>query len=273
MKAYYSIGEVSKIMDISIKALRHYAEIGLLIPSYTDPKNNYRYYAYDQFFYIDLIRYLNKSLYVPLEDIKLMWNDNMNGEELLEFLEAHKSIIDSKIRKYQYSKDMLSRIINDIKSQHAKDKTGDIFEQYFLRRKVYYIEANVTHYDIDLYMKRNNVNLHCEENTADENLCYVYSCKQYLASHELLITKLGTISDREIPDMKYFILPEGRYLSSAFKYSEANSLQHFEKIYEYAKSRQNIISDTVLQTFKMIDLSAFSKYDYKMEIQVLRKDI
>lgn len=44
----YSVGEISKIVKISIDALRYYDEIGLLKPHYIDPSSRYRYYSEDQ---------------------------------------------------------------------------------------------------------------------------------------------------------------------------------------------------------------------------------
>jgi DNA-binding transcriptional MerR regulator len=44
----FKIGDFSKICQVSIKALRHWDEIGLLKPAYTDPQTGYRYYAVDQ---------------------------------------------------------------------------------------------------------------------------------------------------------------------------------------------------------------------------------
>lgn len=44
----YSIGEISKIVKISIDALRYYDEIGLLKPYHIDPSSRYRYYSEDQ---------------------------------------------------------------------------------------------------------------------------------------------------------------------------------------------------------------------------------
>ncbi|RND01213.1 MerR family DNA-binding transcriptional regulator [Lysinibacillus halotolerans] len=55
----YSIGEVSKLMNISIKALRYYDKIGLFKPAYVDPNSNYRYYSDFQLYRLDLIKSLS----------------------------------------------------------------------------------------------------------------------------------------------------------------------------------------------------------------------
>ena len=42
------IGEFSKLSRVSIRMLRHYDEIGLLIPAAVDALSGYRYYRADQ---------------------------------------------------------------------------------------------------------------------------------------------------------------------------------------------------------------------------------
>ena len=44
----YTIGELSKIVKISIDTLRYYDEIGLLKPHHIDASNRYRYYTSEQ---------------------------------------------------------------------------------------------------------------------------------------------------------------------------------------------------------------------------------
>lgn len=42
------IGEFARLAQVSLKTLRHYEKIGLLLPAYLDPENGYRWYAMDQ---------------------------------------------------------------------------------------------------------------------------------------------------------------------------------------------------------------------------------
>lgn len=65
----YTIGEISKIVNISTDTLRYYDEIGLLAPSRTDPSSKYRYYTDEQVKYILLIMEL-KQYGFTLQEIK-----------------------------------------------------------------------------------------------------------------------------------------------------------------------------------------------------------
>ncbi|MBR3788342.1 MAG: MerR family DNA-binding transcriptional regulator, partial [Firmicutes bacterium] len=41
----YSIGEVAEMCSVSIKTLRYYDQIGLVIPEFRNEESKYRYYS------------------------------------------------------------------------------------------------------------------------------------------------------------------------------------------------------------------------------------
>jgi len=63
------IGRFSKATRLSVKALRHYDELGLLRPAFVDPSSGYRYYRPAQANQAEAIRIL-RSLEMPLEEIR-----------------------------------------------------------------------------------------------------------------------------------------------------------------------------------------------------------
>jgi len=62
------IGRFARLTGLSVKALRHYAELGLLRPAAVDPQTGYRHYGADQVERAETIRLLRR-LEVPLDDI------------------------------------------------------------------------------------------------------------------------------------------------------------------------------------------------------------
>ena len=70
----FKIGEMSRIFHVSVSSLRHYENIGLLTPEYTDEQTGYRYYSTRQFETLDTIRYLRK-LGLPLTEISSFVNN------------------------------------------------------------------------------------------------------------------------------------------------------------------------------------------------------
>lgn len=57
----FQIGEVAKMYHLSVGTLRHYEQVGLLKPEYTDPATGYRYYSVRQFEQLTNIRYLRRQ--------------------------------------------------------------------------------------------------------------------------------------------------------------------------------------------------------------------
>ena len=69
MRALLNIGDFSRMTYLSVKALRHYHETGLLEPAAVDPDTGYRLYRPAQVGMAQVIRRL-RDLGMPLEDVK-----------------------------------------------------------------------------------------------------------------------------------------------------------------------------------------------------------
>lgn len=78
----FEIGEFSKLCQVTVKTLRHYEEIGLLIPFEVDEWTGYRYYDIGQLRQMTRIVYL-KRLGFSLEEIaELYAYAEANGYEV-----------------------------------------------------------------------------------------------------------------------------------------------------------------------------------------------
>jgi DNA-binding transcriptional MerR regulator/effector-binding domain-containing protein len=69
MKILLTIGEFSRMTHLSVKALRHYHDVGLLEPADVDTSSGYRLYAATQVPTAQLIRRF-RDLEMPLEDVR-----------------------------------------------------------------------------------------------------------------------------------------------------------------------------------------------------------
>ncbi len=65
----YSIGEVSKICNISKKALRFYDKIGIICPDKISEENNYRYYSRETLLSVPVVKYF-KQMGFKLEEMR-----------------------------------------------------------------------------------------------------------------------------------------------------------------------------------------------------------
>lgn len=73
MKNLFTIGELSKLQNISRQTLIFYDKIGLFCPAYTNPDNGYRYYNANQLDSLDTICIM-KKIGFSLEEIKVHMN-------------------------------------------------------------------------------------------------------------------------------------------------------------------------------------------------------
>ena len=96
------IGDFSKLSRISIRMLRHYDEIGLLVPASTDNFTSYRYYSEDQLPVagrINALKVMGFSLAVIAEILRSYDNPQVLAEYLaLKQLEIQSEIEEAKHR-------------------------------------------------------------------------------------------------------------------------------------------------------------------------------
>lgn len=113
----FSIGDVAKLFRLSVSSLRHYEDIGLLTPEYTDPASGYRYYGARQFEVLNSIRYL-RALDMPLTEIADFLN-NRDVERMEEKLRSQKQAViarQEELKRIERKIDNRLRMIADAKS-------------------------------------------------------------------------------------------------------------------------------------------------------------
>jgi DNA-binding transcriptional MerR regulator len=102
------IGRFARLTGLSIKALRHYAEIGLLEPAHVDDATGYRYYALAQARRADAVRRL-RELELPLEAVREALDDGRLGEVLA----AHRGRLQGRIGELLRTLGELDRLIDE----------------------------------------------------------------------------------------------------------------------------------------------------------------
>lgn len=104
-----SIGSFSRVSGLTVKALRHYDEIGLLEPARVDGWTGYRYYGLEQARVAEAIRRL-RSLEVPLDEIREL----LGADEAVvrERLAVHRARLEGHAVETKRILDELDRIID-----------------------------------------------------------------------------------------------------------------------------------------------------------------
>lgn len=135
-----SIGQVSKLYDISKDTLRHYDKIGLLKPEVNE-ENGYRYYSYKHLDQLSLILW-TKYLGISLSDIK----ETIESEDIKEYsnlVKRQQNIITEKINKLKNLQNHLKEV------DEILDKIVN-FENEYNFNKIEIKNENNTFYGIDI---------------------------------------------------------------------------------------------------------------------------
>lgn len=95
----YSIGEVAEICSISIKTLRYYDQIGLVIPEFRNEESKYRYYSKNQMVKLFIIRQL-RTLGFGIKEIKDLF-EKLNVEEMEDAVNNRLEAIEEEIKELE----------------------------------------------------------------------------------------------------------------------------------------------------------------------------
>jgi DNA-binding transcriptional MerR regulator len=89
MQQRLSIGEFSKLTHLSVKTLRHYHDVGVVVPAEVDPLSGYRRYLTDQVGDAHLVRRL-RAIDMPLAEVRIVLeapHEPARNQAILTYLE------------------------------------------------------------------------------------------------------------------------------------------------------------------------------------------
>ena len=107
----FRIGEFSKLSQVSVRMLRHYDKIDLLVPERIDEFTGYRYYSAMQLITINRIQEL-KRMGLSLNTIKEILKNYKDDDSLKKYLKLRRYEIEESIKEMQ---NQICMIENSIK--------------------------------------------------------------------------------------------------------------------------------------------------------------
>jgi DNA-binding transcriptional MerR regulator len=110
MDGLLSIGDFSRMTFLTVKALRHYHEVGLLEPARVDPHSGYRLYRPEQVAPARLIRRL-RDLDLPVDDVRVVL-EAPDGETRNAVIVAHLDRMSRQLRETQETVESLRRLLS-----------------------------------------------------------------------------------------------------------------------------------------------------------------
>ncbi len=133
-KNIYSIGEVSKKKDISIKALRYYDHIGLLKPYHVDTTSRYRFYHASQFIYIDIIK-ASRAMDISPNDL-VQFFGNKDTEGIIKLLGDHRDKTLKRIKNLEDIANGIDQIITACNNSRNNTKKHGVYKRRLPERYV-----------------------------------------------------------------------------------------------------------------------------------------
>jgi DNA-binding transcriptional MerR regulator len=93
-----SIGDFSRMTQLSVKTLRHYHDVGLVAPCHVDPATGYRYYSQDQVPTAQVVRRL-RALDMPIPEVKAVLAADPDDRNAM--IGAHLSRLEAQLAATQ----------------------------------------------------------------------------------------------------------------------------------------------------------------------------
>jgi MerR family transcriptional regulator, activator of bmr gene len=273
----YTIGEVSKLVNISIKALRYYDKINLFKPAYVDPDTNYRYYKDSQLYHLDLIKSL-KYIGTPLDEIKKA--QQLKTDDLFIFLTEQEKLVRQEL---DYLLEIEQNITNVKKRMH-RQKEFPVLDEVFLSNekeiRIIQIKAEGISPKGVLnasYSKLKKI-VESTDGFMNNGDGATFSYKPYTHIDEITYRHLFTpvLTNKQIvslaPDMEDTVIPRGKYVCIAYHFSPDLSPEHYflnlQKLTNYITIHQLTVMSDVYELFLPIHYSPNQQEEYIVEMKI-----
>jgi DNA-binding transcriptional MerR regulator len=94
------IGDFARLCRVTVKTLRHYDQIGLLVPAEVDPFTGYRYYSLEQLPRMNRILAL-RDLGFSLDEIQTLLSENLSTQGMQQIFRSKEAEIKARINEEQ----------------------------------------------------------------------------------------------------------------------------------------------------------------------------
>ncbi|RNF39382.1 MerR family transcriptional regulator [Planococcus salinus] len=268
MENKFSIGEMARLHNTTIKTLHYYHKINLLNPIHTDQSNGYRYYSTDQFEQLNTINYL-KELGFSLEEIKKhLERRDIDGFLLL--LEEQKRFTEQKIKDLERINRRFQNRISNIRLARRLEERMIPFTKSMEKRRIIRLTEKITS-EPDL-----EINLRQLENQANlRSSLFIGGVGLTVSMHDIVNHKYDEYSSIFILDEDNSVnvpladsLPEGTYACIYYNGGHSDSLQPYTRLLNYIHENGfKITGDSIERTIINQYISSREE-DYLTEIQI-----
>ncbi|WP_121612817.1 MerR family transcriptional regulator [Mesobacillus foraminis] len=269
----YSIGDISRLANVSIKALRYYDKIDLFKPAYIDPDTNYRYYRDSQLYHLDLIKSL-KYIGTPLEEIRLA--QELDSEELMKFLEKQEKQVREKIDFLLNIEQSITNVKKGMQRQLEYPSLGEVYVVEEEEIRIIRMEAegmepeslfNASYSKLKMLIESTDgftntsygAMFHFEHYANLKDISYIYLFSPVLSKNQISAVT---------PDFELTTIPKGKYICIAFHFSPENYLRNLQKLTKYVGDHQFQPISDIFEFFIPIHYSPKKQEEFRVEMRV-----
>lgn len=262
-KGLYSIGEVSKIKEITVKTLRYYHKIGILIPKFIDENTGYRYYSIDQFIYIDIIKGF-RALGTSIVELQEIFSE-CDMDKLLDFLDQKRYEAEENIIKMKSIISNIDTLTKGIRVSRGLVEDDNINIKIFEERKIITLPCKevgelkelLYYSDLDKIIKEQKLKA-----TMERGIIYRVDSDNTVESMYVFSTIVE--EDNTLNNKRISILPRGRYLTLIYNRENVDECE--ERMLRYIKENNLEVKEWLeIEMFNNI----FETESYNCQIQVL----
>ncbi|MGL6174633.1 MAG: MerR family transcriptional regulator [Cellulosilyticaceae bacterium] len=270
MDTRFSIGEVSKLHNVSVQALRLYDKKGILKPAYVDEKSNYRYYSVKHFIILDFIKQC-KAMGLSLDEIKILVSDYTTVDAILGSISKQKDIIRNKIKELEAIESNISFLESRIEGL-LKEGIGKVFIKENKERKfIKYSNTNRYTEEFEINLTKTLGDIEKKYGMAHKELAFATSYENFKHKNELAYDNMMiSIPDTTLIDeSKIITLKEGQYLTINFDDDYTDTSQYYRALVDYIESKDIKVVGDCYEIYVMTRAGVDQKEKSLGQIQIL----
>ena len=111
MEMYFKVGDLAKMFDMSVRALRLYDKMDMFKPGYIDEQTGYRYYTADQIPLLNTILVF-KAIGVKLNQIKHLVDNGISPNELIKVMSERREFWERQIEIAKFNIENINKIMS-----------------------------------------------------------------------------------------------------------------------------------------------------------------
>lgn len=125
-KDLLTIGKLSELSGIHIKALRYYDRIGILPPAHVNEENGYKYYSHEHIYLVEIIK-LCAEISIPLKELKKYLSEDGSIENIVDLVDVGIEMVNKRVKEFQDSliflKHLKNQNLHSIAIENTQGKT------------------------------------------------------------------------------------------------------------------------------------------------------